>query len=113
MSNEFVGLTQGDALGRGGERLGGESQNLLAQAQSLRADMERAGDAIQGAGLSSLNGALRALMDHCEGLIRWCDDNGIKLTDAHTAVGSTVQRTVDDFDVAQAGLNSIPRQITL
>lgn len=113
MSNEYIGLAQGDALGRGGERLGGESQNLLAQARSLRADMERAGDAVQGAGLSSLNGALRALMDHCEGLIRWCDDNGVKLTEAHGAVGATVRQTADDFDAAAAGLNSIPRQITV
>jgi hypothetical protein len=111
--SDYIGLTQGDALGRGGENLGTESRNLLTQAQQLRTDMERAGDAIQGAGLNSLNGALRALMDHCESLIRWCNDNGIKLTDAHTDTGSTVQRTVDDFDVAQAGLNAIPRQITL
>ncbi|MBE1532093.1 hypothetical protein [Actinomadura algeriensis] len=113
MSNEFIGLTHGDALGRGGERLGAESQNLLAQAQNLRADMEGAGNAIQGAGLNSLNGALRVLMEHAENLIRWCNENGIKLGDAQTAVGHTVERTVDDFDVAQAGLNAIPRQITI
>ncbi|WUH98886.1 hypothetical protein OHR68_36145 [Spirillospora sp. NBC_00431] len=112
MGNEYIGLTQGDALGQGGTRLGEESRSLLAQAQALRADMERSGDAIRGAGHASLTGALGVLMEHAEALIRWCNANGIKLTEAHGAVGQTVERTVDDFELARAGLNAIPREIT-
>ncbi|MFC5752890.1 hypothetical protein [Actinomadura rugatobispora] len=112
MGAEFIGLTQGGALGQGGDQLSAEARNLLAQVQTLGADMERAGEAIQGAGLSSLNGAIGELMTRCGELIRWCDQNGVKLVTANNDVGQTVTQTVDDFSAAKGQFTSLERPIT-
>ncbi|MGW1678629.1 hypothetical protein [Saccharopolyspora sp. NPDC002376] len=110
MSN-FVGLTNANAMGQGGQNLGTEAQGLRAQLQNLINDMAKDKDAIQGSALAAFQQARYELETRFDELVRWCHDNGVDLGEAQTQVGTNDQTTHDDFRSAGSQLAGIPAKM--
>ncbi|MDS1270155.1 hypothetical protein RIF23_07595 [Lipingzhangella sp. LS1_29] len=112
MSDQHVGLTEGDALSRGGEGLGQESEGLYQQLQSLIDDIsERDGQALQGSALAKFQQARTELTHRFDELIRWCNNNGIDLNEGQRLVNTTDEASADDFGGAQTELGGLTRAI--
>lgn len=109
MSDNFVGLTNANALAQGGQNLGTEAQHLQSQLQSLIADMARDKDAMQGSALGQFQVAKNELERNFSELLRWCSANGVKLGEAQTQVNTTDSTSADGFSSAAsagAGLSA-------
>lgn len=109
MSN-YAGLTEADALGKGGEDLGVSSEGLYQRLNSLIQDMERDGDSLQGNALAKFRDARNELTTRFDELMTWCRNNGIKLNEGQREFTSVDSDSGDEFAAAgrQAGGLSRP-----
>jgi uncharacterized protein YukE len=105
--NNFVGLTNANAMGQGGQNLGTEAQGLRAQLQNLISDMSKDKDAIQGSALAAFQQARVELETRFDELVRWCNSNGIDLGEAQGQLNTTDQSSHDDFRSAGSQLAGI------
>ncbi|GAA3988696.1 hypothetical protein FOF52_17250 [Thermobifida alba] len=111
--NAYVGLTQADALGTGGQQLGIEAEGLRGQLNNLIADMENDGQSLQGSALAEFRKARSELNQRFDELIAWCNNNGIKLGEAQTQVTQTDDTSGEEFSGAGSGLGGLARPINL
>lgn len=109
--NAYVGLTQADALGSGGQQLGNEAEGLRSQLNNLIADMENDGQSLQGKALTEFRRARAELTQRFEELIAWCAANGIKLGKAQIQVTRTDDTSGEEFSGAGSGLSGLARPI--
>lgn len=106
MSN-FVGLTQANALGQGGDQQGQNAQSLQGKLNALIDVMSKDKDAIQGNGLVKFQLAKNELMQRFGELTKWVNQHGIKLSEAQGGVNQTDQQASDGISSAASGLSAL------
>ncbi|MBB4934236.1 hypothetical protein F4561_005056 [Lipingzhangella halophila] len=109
--SDHVGLTESDALSKGGEDLGVESEGLYSQLNNLIQDLERDADSLQGGALTKFREARNELTDRFEELMTWCSNNGIKLNEGQQQVNWTDNESGDDFGGTGRELGGLARPI--
>ncbi|WP_344314307.1 hypothetical protein [Fodinicola feengrottensis] len=107
MADNFIGLTQANALGQGGQHLGSQAQSIQQQLNALIDDMSKDKDVIQGNGLVAFQNAKNELVGRFGELMQWINTHGIHLSDAQTGVNSTDQQSGDDLSSASSGLSAL------
>ncbi|WP_046470475.1 hypothetical protein [Allosalinactinospora lopnorensis] len=108
---DHVGLTEADALSRGGEDLGIESEGLYSQLNSLIQDMDRDADSLQGNALAKFREARNELTTRFDELMTWYSNNGIKLNEGQKQVNWTDSESGDDFGGTGRELGGLARPI--
>ncbi|RNL84373.1 hypothetical protein [Halostreptopolyspora alba] len=109
--SDHVGLTQADALSKGGEELGVESEGLYSQLNSLIQDMERDADSLQGNALAKFREARNELTNRFDELMNWCSNNGIKLNEGQQQVNWADSTSGDDFGGTGRELGGLARPV--
>ena len=107
MADSFIGLTQANALGQGGQNLGTQAQNIRTQLNALIDDMSKDKDVIQGNGLAAFVTAKNELVTRFGELTQWINSHGIHLSDAQSGVNATDQQSGDDLNSASSGLSAL------
>lgn len=106
-----VGLTEADALGKGGEELGVSSEGLYQRLNNLIQDMERDGESLQGNALHKFREARNELTQRFDELMSWCRNNGIKLNEGQREVSTVDQESGDQFASAGKEAGGLSRPI--
>ncbi|ASU82050.1 hypothetical protein CDO52_03975 [Nocardiopsis gilva YIM 90087] len=109
--SEHVGLTQSDALSKGGEGLGESSEGLWQQLGRLIEDMDKDSHSLQGNALQKFRQARGELTQRFDELMTWCSNNGIKLNEGQKQVNTTDTESGDDFGSAGNQLGGLSRPV--
>jgi uncharacterized protein YukE len=111
MANNFVGLTDYNTLGRGGQNIGQQAEALQARLQALISELAPAPEAMQGAQLGAFNRAASELTMRFTELIRWATQNATKLGESQTVVSTSDQTSQEQFTGAGGQLGGLSRPI--
>lgn len=112
MSEGFVGLAQGRALGTGGAELDGSSEHLRHDLQSLIGELESDHQAMQGGSLQAFGRAKAELFTRFEELVSFCRSNGMNLSTAQVQVDATDQAGTEQFSAVRAEIGSISSRMS-
>lgn len=112
MSENFIGLSQGNALGTGGTELDGASAQLRHDLHGLIGELESDHRAMQGGSLLAFAKAKHELFTRFEELVSFCRANGMNLTAAQTQVAATDEAGVDHFAAAHAEIGGISSRMS-
>ncbi|TQN30770.1 hypothetical protein FHX37_0654 [Haloactinospora alba] len=108
---EHAGLTQSDALSKGGEGLGVETEGLYAQLNSLIQDMDKDASSLQGNALQRFREARNELTARFDELMTWCSNNGIKLNEGQKQFNWVDSESSDDFGGAGKEAGGLARPV--
>lgn len=106
-----VGLTEADALGKGGEELGTSSEGLYQRLNNLIQDMERDGESLQGNALAKFREARNELTQRFDELMTWCSNNGIRLNEGQREFTATDADSGDTFASAGKEAGGLSRPV--
>lgn len=107
----FVGLTEYNALGKGGQNLGQEAGNLRGQLQNLVSELASSRDAMQGNQAGAFDRAKNELFARFDELTAWCNQHGIKLGDSQVVVNQTDASNEDAFGGAGSQIGGLSRPV--
>jgi uncharacterized protein YukE len=110
MSN-YVGLSDYNALGRGGGNLGQEAGNLRGQLQNLVSELAQSRDAMEGNQVRAFDRAKNELFNRFDELTAWCNRHGVKLGDSQVVVNQTDQSNEGGFTGAGNDIGGLTRPI--
>lgn len=114
MSEDFIGLAQGNALGRGGTELDSSAAQLFQSLKGLISELESDHQAMRGGSLQAFARVKSELFERFQELVTFCRANGLHLTDAQTQVDATDQSGYDRFSSVASTIGSInPPRSTL
>jgi uncharacterized protein YukE len=97
MSDDFVGLAEANALGRGGAELDSSAGQLFGNLQGLVSELEADSQAMQGSSLQAFARVKQELFARFQELVAFCRTNGMNLNAAQTQVDATDLAGSDQF----------------
>jgi hypothetical protein len=107
----FVGLTDYDTLGRGGQNIAQQADALHQRLRALIAELAPAPDAMQGGQLAAFNRAATELTMRFDELIRWATLNATKLGESQTVVTTSDQTSQEQYAAAGGQLGGLSRPL--
>jgi len=112
MSDDFVGLAQANALGRGGTELDSSSDQLFGNLQGLVSELEADHRAMKGGSLQAFAQVKQELFARFQELVAFCRANGMNLTAAQAQVTATDQAGSDQFSAVGAAVDGITSRMS-
>ncbi|MDQ3733491.1 MAG: hypothetical protein M3400_05735 [Actinomycetota bacterium] len=112
MSEDFVGLAQADALGRGSTELDSSAARLFQNLQALISELESDQQAIRGGALQAFARVKSELFERFHELVAFCRANGMRLSDAQIHVDATDQAGSDEFSAARTAIAGIASRMS-
>lgn len=109
MSEDFIGLTQADALGRASTELDSSAARMFHDLQALITELESDQRAIRGFSLHAFARVKSELFDRFHELVAFCRANGMHLSEAQSQVDTTDRAGSEQFSSvgsAMAGISS-------
>jgi hypothetical protein len=107
----YVGLTDYNALGRGGDGLGQEAGSLRGQLQGLITELEQSREAMQGNQAVAFDRTKTELFTRFDELVAWCNQHGVKLVDSQVVVAQTDSGNEDGFTGAGNQIGGLLRSV--
>ncbi|GAA4917333.1 hypothetical protein LX16_3918 [Stackebrandtia albiflava] len=104
MSEQAFKLTTGDAMGLAGQQAGDSAQDMHTRLSQLIADMEEDHRAVSGNTLPAFRDARNDLTEAFNGLMRWCSQNGVDLSEGQQDAVTTDDEGQATFAAARTGL---------
>lgn len=112
MSNDFVGLAQADALGKGGTELDSSAAQLFGNLQALVRELESDHEAIRGGSLQAFARVKSELFARFHELVTFCRANGMNLSTAQAQVTSTDQTGAEQFSAVGSTVDGITSRMS-
>jgi len=112
MSDDFVGLAQGNALGKGGTELDSSSTQLFSELRGLVGELEADNQAMKGASLQAFTRVKQELFARFQELVSFCRANGMNLSDAQVQVDSTDQAGSEQFASVGSTIDGITSRMS-
>lgn len=112
MSEDFIGLSQANALGKGGTELDSSATQLFHNLQGLVSELESDHQAMQGGSLQAFARVKSELFDRFHELVAFCRANGLHLTDAQTRVDATDQAGADQYSALGSVMGAISSRMS-
>lgn len=113
MSEDFVGLTQGNALGKGGTELDSSAAQLFQNLKGLVAELEGDQQAMRGISLRAFARVKEELFARFQELVAFCRTNGMNLSAAQTQVDATDQAGSDQFSAVGSEVDAITSRMSV
>ncbi len=112
MSEDFVGLAQADALGRGSTELDGSAARLFQNLQALISELESDQQAIRGGALQAFARVKSELFDRFHALVEFCRTNGMHLSEAQAQVDATDLSSAQEFSAVGSAVTGIAARMS-
>ncbi len=112
MSDDFVGLAEANALGRGGIELDSSAAQLFGSLQGLVSELESDCQAMQGSSLQAFARVKQELFARFQELVSFCRANGMNLTAAQTQVDATDLAGSDQFSAVGSVVDGITSRMS-
>lgn len=112
MSEDFIGLSQANALGQGGTALDSNAAQLFQHLQALVGELEADAQAMRGGALQAFARVKGELFDRFHELVDFCRANGLHLTDAQTQVDATDQAGADQFSALGSAMGALSSRMS-
>lgn len=113
MSDDFVGLAQANALGKGGTELDSSAAQLFGNLQGLVSELEADSQAMQGGSLQAFAHVKQELFARFQELVAFCRANGMNLQSAQTQVDATDQSGSDQFAAVGSTVDAITSRMSV
>lgn len=113
MSEDFVGLTEGNALGKGGTELDSSAAELFQNLRGLVSELEADHQAMRGGSLQAFARVKQELFARFQELVAHCRANGVNLNAAQTQVDATDQFGSDQFSAVASQVDSITSRMSV
>lgn len=112
MSDDFVGLAQGNALGKGGTELDSSAEQLFVSLQGLVSELESDGQALQGGSLQAFSRVKQELFARFQELVGFCRANSMNLSTAQTQVDATDSAGSERFSAVASAVDGISSRMS-
>ncbi|MDQ3505892.1 MAG: hypothetical protein M3446_09380 [Actinomycetota bacterium] len=112
MTTDFVGLAQGDALGRGGTELDSGATQLFNNLANLIGELEADAQAMRGKSLQAFARVKEELFARFQELVVFCRANGMNLNQAQTQVDATDLAGSDQFSSVASEVDGIASRMS-
>jgi len=112
MSDDFVGLAQANALGRGGTELDSSAEQLFGNLQGLVSELESDGQAMRGRSLQAFAHVKQELFARFQELVAFCRTNGVNLNAAQTQIDATDLAGSEQFSSVGGALDGITSRMS-
>ena len=112
MSEDFIGLTQADALGKGSTELDSSAARLFHNLQALISELESDHQAIRGGSLQAFARVKSELFERFQALVAFCRANGMHLSEAQAQVDATDRAGADEFSAAGSAMAAITSRMS-
>lgn len=113
MSDDFVGLAEANALGKGGTELDSSAAQLFSNLQGLVGELESDGQAMRGGSLQAFGHVKQELFARFQELVAFCRANGMNLNAAQTQVNATDQAGSDEFSAVASEVDAITSRMSV
>ncbi|CAN5327415.1 hypothetical protein BH24ACT9_BH24ACT9_12340 [soil metagenome] len=113
MSDDFVGLTEANALGKGGTELDSSAAQLFGNLQGLVGELEADSQAMRGGSLQAFAHVKQELFARFQELVAFCRANGMNLNAAQTQIDATDLAGSEQFSAVGAAVDGITSRMSV